>query len=412
MKDLLKKLRGDLAKHHNDYKALYESLEARRAKSETVDDTELSKLANMGDAGVKLREEFDRVKNEVEIAELVNEPAGEARGKDSGQQMIQRKSAGQQFIESEKFTGRKASEYEVGSVEVKELYGGGTAGNVPTAVDYQPGVIALNQRPLTIRDLVNVSETNAQSIIYFRQLARVLNAAPVAVRNGGNADFATKPESNLTFETKTATVRTLAHWVRAHRNILEDAPRLRDTIDNELYYGLDIVEEAQMISGDGTGENFEGFLTATGVQSRTHKTAGRNFAAGDKIADTLRKAITDIHLAFYFRDVAMVLSPTDLENLELEKDTQGRYLNTFDPVTQKLWRTPVAESPALPAGTGLVGCFKLAATLWDRKEAEIRVSEHTNDDFIKNAVRILAEKREAFGIVRADAVEKVLALNT
>ena len=71
-----------------------------------------------------------------------------------------------------------------------------------------------------------------------------------------------------------------------------------------------------------------------------------------------------------------------------------------------LWRVPVAETPAITSGTGLIGNFFLGCTLWDRQSTDIRVGE-PNDFFLRNAVAILAELRAAFAVKRALAFSKL-----
>jgi len=412
MKELLKKKAAELAKHQGEYKAYYESLEAKRTANETVDATELGKLDTMEVAGKAMVAEVTRLKGIVETDELLDAAGDERQAKDGGRQ-TQRQSKGAQFVTSEQFTDAiKAGRETTDAVQVKELYGAvGANGGLLVRPQVVPGVAEMGRRALSIRDLVNRAETNSSAIQFIKQSVRTNGAAVVPERNSGGTNFELKPESNLAFSEEETTVKTIAHWIRASRTILQDAPRLRDTIDTELEYMGDIVEENQIVRGSGVGTtNFLGIINSTGIQLRTHKSSGRNFDADDKIADTLRKAVTDIHLAFYVVD-AIAISPQAAEGMELEKDNQGRYLNVFDPVRLTIWRRPVVESFALNAGEAIVGAFKLAATVWDRLQSEIRVSENVNDDFIRNALRILEERRLAFAVTRGDALEYVTGLD-
>jgi HK97 family phage major capsid protein len=51
----------------------------------------------------------------------------------------------------------------------------------------------------------------------------------------------------------------------------------------------------------------------------------------------------------------------------------------------------------------LVGAFKLAATLFDREEAQILVSTENQDNFIRNMVTILCEERLGLAVTRPAA---------
>jgi len=55
-------------------------------------------------------------------------------------------------------------------------------------------------------------------------------------------------------------------------------------------------------------------------------------------------------------------------------------------------------------GKFLVGAFNLAAQIWDREDATIRISENVNDHFIRNLVAILCEERLALTVYRAAAL--------
>src|SRR3546814_3383858 len=59
----------------------------------------------------------------------------------------------------------------------------------------------------------------------------------------------------------TATVTTIAHWVLATRQILDDVAMLQSYIDGRLRYGLAYAEELQLLNGDGTGTNLNGVYT-------------------------------------------------------------------------------------------------------------------------------------------------------
>src|SRR3546814_10753919 len=65
------------------------------------------------------------------------------------------------------------------------------------------------------------------------------NSAATHTETAGTA----KPQSEIKFDIKTATVTTIAHWVLATRQILDDVAMLQSYIDGRLRYGLAYVEE-------------------------------------------------------------------------------------------------------------------------------------------------------------------------
>jgi HK97 family phage major capsid protein len=57
----------------------------------------------------------------------------------------------------------------------------------------------------------------------------------------------------LTFEAVDAPVRTIAHFIRASRQVLDDAAALQSYIDTRMRHGVRQRLEAQIIAGNGTG---------------------------------------------------------------------------------------------------------------------------------------------------------------
>jgi len=245
--------------------------------------------------------------------------------------------------------------------------------------------------------------TSAAVIEYFRMTGFTNNAAAVSERTG--TTFTAKPQSSFTFVGEQAPVRTLAHWEAAHRNVLADEPQLRSIIDNELLYGLRLQEDAQILTGDGVGENLTGILATSGIQTYNWS-AG---VAGDNKADAIRRAATLSFLAYY-EPTGVVLHPNDWEDIELSKDDNGQYLVAVSVAMggePKLWRIPVVDTPAMTEGQALVGAFGTGAQLYDREQASIRISEQHADFFVRNAIVVLAEQRLALAVKRPEAFVKV-----
>ena len=284
-------------------------------------------------------------------------------------------------------------------------------------------MVASPMRTKRVRDLFPVRRTTAQVIEYFRQLGFTsISAADFAAFPGysGNNDaaavpersgdaFGLKPQSSFQFVGEQAPVRTLAHWEAAHRNVLADEPQLRSIIDNELLYGLRLLEDSQILNGNGTGENLKGVLQTTGIQVYNHVTSGAAATPDDTKADALRRAATLSFLAYY-EPSGIVMHPNDWEDIELTKDANGQYLVAVSVAMggePRVWRMPVVETPAIAEGTALVGAFGTGAQLYDREDASIRISEQHSDFFIRNAIVILAEQRLALAVKRPEAFVKV-----
>lgn len=266
---------------------------------------------------------------------------------------------------------------------------------------YEP----LGRYTLGMRDLISVRQTMSDTVEFVRQLTQSNAAAPVAEANVTDFTGATgevsgeKPESGMTFERVTETVKTIAVWVPATKRALSDAAQLRGLIDDELRADLAEELENQMLNGDGTGENFTGLANTANVLSQAWHT---------DLITTTRKAITHLLVTGKQRPTAWLLHPEDWEAIELLKDSENRYYwggpMARGPMT--LWGVPVVQSFFVEQGVAWLGNWT-KAVLWDREQANISVSDSHSDFFIRNMVAILAEMRAAFGVIRPSAFVEV-----
>lgn len=282
----------------------------------------------------------------------------------------------------------------------------GTPGSFGT-IERDP-IVVIPQRTRRVRDLFPSRTTTAAVIEYFQMTGFTNNASSVAERNPGNTAFQTKPQSSFTFVGQQAPVRTLAHFEAAHRNVLADEPQLRSIIDNELLYGLRLQEDAQILNGNGTGENLTGILNTSGIQTYSWS-SGATLPVPDTKGDAIRRAATLAYLAYY-EPTGVVVHPNDYEDIELTKNSQGTYLMAVSMQLgseARIWRMPIVDTPAITEGTALVGAFGTGAQIYDREQASIRISEQHSDFFVRNAIVILAEQRLALAVKRPESFVKI-----
>ncbi|MDX0773556.1 phage major capsid protein [Sinorhizobium medicae] len=318
-----------------------------------------------------------------------------ARG--GGNKNTPEKTIGEQFVEDQGVKDWAQSSPSKGKADVRfkatiTSATTDTAGAAGAAVETTrlPGILALPQRRLTVRDLISPGRMDGNALEYVRETGFTNSAAPVA-------ETAAKPESDLKFDLVTTSAKVIAHWMKASRQILDDFSQLRSIIDQRLLYGLAYVEEGQLLNGDGTGQNLHGIIP----QATAYAAAFTPSAA--TAIDTLRLAQLQAALAEY-PATGHVLHPTDWARIELTKDTTGRYIigNPQGTIGPTLWGLPVVATQAIAADKFLTGAFRLGAQLFDRWDARVEAG-FVNDDFIKNLVTILAEERLALAVYRPEA---------
>ncbi|EDW6116191.1 phage major capsid protein [Salmonella enterica subsp. salamae] len=321
-----------------------------------------------------------------------------ARRQEEPPQMV--KTLGQMVIESEAFENMSSSDRKGIRVQMsrKDLMNvtattgtGASPTNSLTVADRIPGIIAPPERAMTIRDLLIPGETDSASMEFIQETGFTNKAAPVA-------EGARKPQSEITFDLKSAPVRTIAHIFKASRQILDDAKGLASYIDGRARYGLRFAEELQLLSGDGTGMNIMGIIPqASTFNPKVTLTSATAI-------DRMRLAILQSVLAEYPAS-GIVLNPIDWAAIELTKDGEGRYI-IAQPVNgsvARLWGLPVVETQAMAQNNFLTGAFSMAAQIFDRMEIEVLLSTENEDDFARNMVTIRAEERLAMAVYRPEA---------
>lgn len=260
-----------------------------------------------------------------------------------------------------------------------------------------PGALEPLQRRLTVRDLMAPGRTDKSVIWYNREEGFTNLAAPVS-------EGALKPKSDLTFETITANVVTLAHLFDVSLQMLDDVPFLESYIGRRGVYGLKLVEENQLLNGSGVGNNLEGLYTAATAYA---KPSGATVTAEQDL-DRLRMALLQVELAEAFA-TGIVLHPTSWANIELLKEaTTNAYLftNPQNTTTGRIWGRDVVSTSAMSSGKFLVGDFAMHSQIFDRQDANIAISFENKDNFERNMATIRVEERLVSAIYRPEAFVK------
>lgn len=330
------------------------------------------------------------------------------------------KSLGLQIVDSPEFkslmggfNGRVPNGTRVQSqpIGVKSLITGasGTSGGAFVVNERTDIFETLGRKQLTIRDLVSVRRTGSDAVEFVRETSHTNNAAVVAeatsalpptapeaagalvpVAGGGY-----KPEGAWAYEIVTANVKTIAEWVPVTKRALADVAQLEGLINDELAKDVKDAEEAQILVGNGSGENFTGINGTSNVQTQAWAT--------DWLTTT-RKAVTKARTVGRVNPTAWVMNPADAEAMDLLKDGENRYFfgGPYGIGPRTLWGIPVVESENQTSGKALLGDFS-KAVIWDREQTTVTMSDSHDDFFIRNLVAVLAEERLAFGVTRPTA---------
>lgn len=254
-----------------------------------------------------------------------------------------------------------------------------------------PGIIPGAFRALRVSDIIPQGTMSGNMLNVTRELLFTNNAAETA-------EGASKPESDLTFELVPTPVATIAHWLKVSKQILEDAPALASYIDNRLRYGVDVRYDAQLLNGNGSGQNISGITKSGNYTAFTPLT-------GFTILDNINKAIELVRTADY-EATGIVLNPADWGNIERMKDSENRYVvgNPLAPITPTLWGKPVVVTNAMTAGKILVGAFDISHQIFNRQGTVVEMFEQDDVNVQKNLVTVRAERRGLLATYRPASV--------
>jgi HK97 family phage major capsid protein len=251
---------------------------------------------------------------------------------------------------------------------------------------------------MTIRDVLPTSATDSNLVEFTRESSFTNNAGPTLSGSPEAYENVTKPESAMAFTLVNVPVVTLAHFIPASVQVLDDAPSLMSHINGRLMYGLKLKEETQLLSGTGSNHQLNGLIT----QATAYTLASPNRT---NEIDILRDAIKQAHVAEYRPDF-LVLNPSDWFDIEIRKvgTSDDRYVvgDPRDLGVPNLWGLTAVITNSISSGTFLMGSSQ-ACEIKDRQTAAVEMSREDSTNFQKNMVTIRAEERLALCVYRTEA---------
>lgn len=269
----------------------------------------------------------------------------------------------------------------------------GGPGNALVTPYYLPGVLPLPQRPLVIRDLfANESMPAGEQISYAAQSG--FDNAAAAVAQATSISTGAKPQSSIAWQRRTADAEWIATWMAATRQAVADENQVRSLIDNQGRLMIRIVEDDQLLNGNGTSPNLRGLRNVSGLQT-LDLTAADNLDGVRTGRRLVKTGLSRLDPTF------IILNPLDSEEFDILKDATGQYrggnpIGNFGP-DQPIWRLQRVESEAMPSGRAMVGA-RAGATVFERQPITILTADQHSDFFVRNLVVILFEERLAFPV--------------
>ena len=262
-------------------------------------------------------------------------------------------------------------------------------------IDRIPGITLEARQTLTVRDLLSARPTTMQVVDFVKVNTPMANASP-------QVEGSAKAENAVTFSSVSEKVRTIATWIPASKQILDDFTELMGFINSTLPFYVNLAEELQLLSGDNTGENLHGLIT----QAAAFSTGLLSSSKGWNKIDIVGRAVQQITAAKELDPTFVILHPNDWWEMRLTKDGFGRYI-LGDPQTNvrpSLFGLDVVYTTSIANGTFLVGSGNpTASEIRDRMEMQVEISTEHQDFFTKNLVAVRGEKRVVLVVKRPNS---------
>ena len=268
------------------------------------------------------------------------------------------------------------------------------SGLIGPLADVDKRVVEGYRRPLLVADLFSSERISGTALTYFVESATV-EGTPAETAQG-----AAKPMTSFGDPTAvTEALKKIASYMKESSELVEDAPWLADAINGRGMYLHELAVEDYLISK----------LTGTsGIGTSNELTA-----------DGIFKAMMAVQNNSGFAADAVVINPTDYQALRLAKDSNLQYYGGgyfYAPygnngVTEQppLWGLRTVVTSAVPAGTCIVGAFKMGASIVRKSGVTVDITNTNEDDFIKNLITILIEERLALAVRRPAAFVEITA---
>lgn len=418
MASVIEAKEAEAAKARGELKGLITS-----AQAEGVDLTTGDAFNKIDAAG----KQYDSIKQEVEgmksrrarLLEVLAEEAGEVGSKAEariaatyGESLVssdEYKAARERVLSSDNIPlGATAAIKVADRAQVKTLLSSSNAQS-PVA-DRQNFIVGTPLAGLDFLSVIATGITDSDVVEYLEETTYTNAAA-------GTAENTDAPESAIAFTKRTANVREVVHFLPITRRAMADQAFVESWVNSRMIDGVRRRLQSQVLSGGGTGQDFQGIYGASGVGSVDRSDTSLS------MLDSLHRCITTIRTNAFVEPDFIGIHPDDWDAIRIAKQTLTLgtgstnatiggagyiYGNPVDGGPTTLWGVRAIVHAAFTSGTPLVG-RGADATLWVREGLSVSMSDSHSDYFIKRNVAVLGTIRAAFAVTQPKAFAKSVA---
>jgi len=291
-----------------------------------------------------------------------------------------------------------------GNVEKTMVSSASVTGSTLSYREQQIGMLAA---PNTVFDrvfrTVNLSETDLAAsngvITYMDVTAETNNAAETAETTSTTVGSNNKPESAITWQEYSASLRVIADTIPVTRNSYRHLGFIQSEIDRLLRKNHAQRKDKQIYNGDGNSPNIKGiytYTTAVTLASLPRYQAVSVPNLGDLVMDLgvyVSNKSDATGAQSKYAPNAVILNPADALKF-LEKGSDGHYVMPPFMMNGRVGNMQIIESPRVGVGTMLVGDTNYG-TIYQSEDVVIEMGL-VNDQFLKNQWTIRAEQELCF----------------
>ena len=267
--------------------------------------------------------------------------------------------------------------------------------------EFRRDIVNARRERLVVADLMGAATTALPTIAYMvEKEKRIAEGEITTVAEGAKKPFV---RFEL-FDIVTEHLSKIAALTKITEEMAADYAFVSSWINSQLIYELSVVEEAQLLNGDGNGSNLTGLLNREGLQQ---------FDISGNLFDGLFTAAQKVPEVTELQADALVLNPADYVKLRLAKDSNGQYL-AGGPFTGQYgnggvllnpspWGLRTVDTPAIAEGKYVLGAFRQASTVLRKGGLRVDSTNSNADDFEHNLITLRAEERLGLMVTRPGA---------
>ena len=255
--------------------------------------------------------------------------------------------------------------------------------------DRVPGYKFDPTRPVHVRQLLATGSTQSDVVRYVKESGYSNGAA-------ATAEGTTLTQSDFDMTAADANVRKIGTYFRISEEMLADTPQLTSYLSARAPEKLLEVEDAQILSGDGTGANLSGIITDAADFDVSASGAFYQSVESANEFDVIVAALNQLSLLNYSADCIM-LNPTDFNEILLLKDSTNKYLKdqVYNGLQPSFSGVKVIQNTAIAAGTFLIGNFAVGTQLWVRQGVNVEFFREDGTNVRDGFVTVRVSERVA-----------------